>query len=64
MFVLSVLAGAFVSFGAIFATTVSAGSVDHRPMAIVRLPHRAWCSRTGLIMVIIGGAELVYRQQH
>src|SRR5262249_49894651 len=36
LFVLSVLAGAFISFGAIFATTVSAGTVD-MPYGVVRL---------------------------
>ena len=56
MFVLSVLAGAFISFGAIFATTVSAGATG-MPYGIVRLLIGLVFS-TGLIMVIIGGAEL------
>ncbi|MGB8245625.1 MAG: formate/nitrite transporter family protein, partial [Pseudolabrys sp.] len=53
---LSVLAGAFISFGAIFATTVSAGAVG-MPYGIVRLLIGLVFS-TGLIMVVIGGAEL------
>jgi len=67
--VLSVLGGAFVSFGAIFATTVSAGSiavtqvdgaaalVANLPFGIVRLLiGLVFC--VGLILVIVGGAEL------
>ena len=56
LLVLSVLAGAFISFGAIFATTVSAGTVG-MPYGVVRLLIGLVFS-TGLIMVIIGGAEL------
>lgn len=56
LLVLSVLAGAFISFGAIFATTVSAGAVG-MPYGVVRLLVGLVFS-TGLIMVIIGGAEL------
>jgi formate transporter len=67
--VLSVLGGAFVAFGAIFATTVSAGTTAiitpdgvttlsaSLPYGIVRLLiGLAFC--VGLILVIIGGAEL------
>lgn len=53
---LSVLAGAFISFGAIFATTVSAGASE-LPYGIGRLLIGLVFS-AGLIMVIIGGAEL------
>jgi formate/nitrite transporter len=56
LLVLSVVAGAFVSFGAIFATTVSAGAAD-LPYGIVRLLVGLVFS-AGLIMVVIGGAEL------
>jgi len=56
LLVLSVMAGAFVSFGAVFATTVSAGAAD-LPYGIVRLLVGLVFS-AGLIMVIIGGAEL------
>src|SRR5262245_58107732 len=55
LFVLSVLAGAFISFGAIFATTVSAGTAG-LPYGIVRL----LCVLVfppGLLMLSIGGAE-------
>jgi formate transporter len=56
MFVLSVLAGAFISLGAIFATTVSAGAVEV-PYGIVRLLAGLVFS-LGLILVVVGGAEL------
>jgi len=56
LFVLSVLAGAFISFGAIFATTVSAGTAG-LPYGVVRLLSGLVFS-TGLLLVIIGGAEL------
>src|SRR5580765_4353918 len=54
--VLSVLAGAFISFGAIFATTVSAGSAT-LPYGVVRLLTGLAFS-VGLILVVIAGAEL------
>jgi formate transporter len=69
LLVLSVLAGAFISFGAIFATTVSAGSIDIAaadgtaalsaglPYGLVRLLSGLVFS-VGLILVVIGGAEL------
>jgi formate transporter len=69
VFVLSVLAGAFISFGAIFATTVSAGTIAigpagdtaamsaALPYGIVRLLVGLVFS-IGLIMVVVGGAEL------
>jgi len=53
--VLSVLAGAFVAFGAIFATTVTAGA--GLPYGVGRLLTGLVFS-VGLIMVIIAGAEL------
>ena len=65
LLVLSVLGGAFVAFGAIFATTVSAGTVTMAdgsaalslPYGITRLlVGLAFC--LGLILVVIGGAEL------
>ena len=69
-FVLSVLAGAFVAFGAIFATTVTAGTITTfaadgstlassavLPYGIVRLlAGLAFC--VGIIAIIIAGAEL------
>ncbi|MBX9841446.1 MAG: formate/nitrite transporter family protein [Xanthobacteraceae bacterium] len=69
VFVLSVLAGAFISFGAIFATTVGAGSITigpagdttamsaALPYGITRLLVGLVFS-VGLIMVVVGGAEL------
>jgi formate transporter len=56
LFVLSVLAGAFIAFGAIFATTVSAGGSDV-PYGLMRLVTGLVFS-VGLILVIVGGAEL------
>ncbi len=68
MFVLAVLAGAFISLGAIFATLVGSGtftmrSADGQIMSIA-LPHGlqrlfmglVFC--LGLILVVVGGAEL------
>ena len=56
LFALAVLAGAFISLGAIFATTVSAGTGD-LPFGLVRLLAGLAFS-LGLILVVIGGAEL------
>src|SRR4051794_1065019 len=68
LFVLSVLAGAFISFGAIFATTVGAGAISvtqggaaaaqaSLPYGVVRLLMGVVFS-VGLLMVVIAGAEL------
>lgn len=69
LLVLSVLAGAFISFGAIFATTVSAGSITIAsadgttaflgglPYGVVRLL-TALVFSVGLVLVVIAGAEL------
>jgi formate transporter len=56
LFALAVLAGAFISLGAVFATTVSAGTGD-LPYGVVRLLAGLAFS-LGLILVIVGGAEL------
>jgi formate/nitrite transporter len=53
---LSVLAGAFISFGAIFATTLNAGSAE-LPYGVGRLLF-GLAFTAGLIMVVIAGAEL------
>jgi formate transporter len=53
---LSVLAGAFISFGAIFATTVGAGAAE-LPYGVTRLLTGVAFS-LGLILVIVCGAEL------
>ena len=56
MFALSVLAGAFIAMGAIFATTVSAGGAA-LPYGVVRLL-AGLAFTLGLIMVVIAGSEL------
>jgi formate/nitrite transporter len=55
-FALSVLAGAFIALGAIFATTVTAGGAD-LPFGVLRLLGGLAFS-LGLILVIVAGAEL------
>lgn len=69
MFTLAVLAGAFISLGAVFATTVSAGSMTVTlsdgmtafstglPYGVTRLLAGVVFS-LGLILVVVGGAEL------
>ena len=69
LFLLAILAGAFIALGAIFATTVSAGSITIKdalgqvsatsalPYGITRLVAGIAFS-LGLILVIVGGAEL------
>jgi formate/nitrite transporter len=69
VFVLSVLGGAFISFGAIFATTVGAGGVAIAsadgatalsaalPYGIVRLLSGVVFS-LGLMLIVVAGAEL------
>ena len=54
--VLGVMAGAFISFGAIFATTVSAGA-GALPYGVGRLL-TGGVFASGLIMVVVAGAEL------
>jgi formate transporter len=69
MFMLSVLAGAFISLGAIFATTVAAGGMaitgaDGNAMFNTGLPYgvtrllMGFVFCLGLILVVVGGAEL------
>lgn len=69
MFMLAILAGAFIGIGAIFATTVSAGSMAVKaadgaaafstglPYGVVRLL-AGLVFTTGLITVVIAGSEL------
>ncbi|CAG0934037.1 putative formate transporter 1 [Thermoflexales bacterium] len=69
MFVLGILAGAFIAVGAIFATTVSAGGMVARdaagaavfstglPYGVTRLL-AGLVFTVGLILVVVGGAEL------
>lgn len=57
MFFLSVLAGAFIAMGAIFATTVTAGASGVLSYGVTRLlGGLVFC--LGLILVIVAGAEL------
>lgn len=56
-FGLSVLAGAFIALGAIFATTVVAGAGTALPYGVTRLLAGVVFS-LGLILVVVGGAEL------
>lgn len=56
-FVLAVLAGAFISLGAMFATTVVAGAGDRLPFGVARLLAGVVFS-LGLILVVVAGAEL------
>jgi len=69
LLVLSVLAGAFIAFGAIFATTVTAGSAaitaaDGAPAFSAGLPYGLVRLLTGvvfslgIVMVVVAGAEL------
>jgi formate transporter len=57
MFMLAVLAGAFIALGALFATTVVAGAAGMLPYGLTRLLAGLVFS-LGLILVIVGGAEL------
>lgn len=69
MFALAILAGAFIAMGAIFATTVSAGSIAVNaadgtaafktglPYGVVRLL-TGLVFTLGLILVVVGGSEL------
>ncbi|MCX6033905.1 MAG: formate/nitrite transporter family protein, partial [Chloroflexi bacterium] len=69
MFTLAILAGAFIGIGAIFATTVSAGSMAVKdaagaaafstglPFGVTRLL-AGLAFTVGLILVVVGGSEL------
>jgi formate/nitrite transporter len=69
LFLLAILAGAFIALGAIFATTVSAGTITIKdafgfvtassalPYGITRLVAGVTFT-LGLILVVVGGAEL------
>src|SRR5438105_11026776 len=54
---LAVLGGAFIALGALFATTVVAGAAGVLPYGVGRLLAGLAFS-LGLILVIVGGAEL------
>ena len=56
MFVLAILAGAFIALGAVFATNTAAGS-STLPFGVAKLlTGLVFC--LGLILVVVGGAEL------
>ena len=57
MFLLAVLAGAFIALAAAFSTTVIAGAGDFLPFGIIKLIAGITFS-LGLILVVLGGAEL------
>lgn len=57
LFALSVLAGAFIAFGAVLSTTVTAGAEGHLPYGLTRLIS-GFAFSLGLVLVVIGGAEL------
>jgi len=57
LFLLSILAGAFISLGAIFSTSVTSGAAGTIPFGIIKLlGGLVFC--LGLILVVVGGAEL------
>lgn len=57
LFALAVLAGSFIGLGAVFATTIAAGTGAALPYGVTRLlTGLVFC--LGLILVIVGGAEL------
>jgi len=57
LFVLSILAGAFIALGAIFSTSITAGTSGVLPFGIIRLLAGA-AFTLGLVLVVVGGAEL------
>jgi formate/nitrite transporter len=57
LFFLAILAGAFIALGAVFATTVATGTSSELPFGVSKLlVGFVFC--LGLILVIVGGAEL------
>ncbi len=57
MLALSILAGAFIALGAIFATTVTTGGAGNLPYGVVKLLG-GFVFSLGLILVVVAGAEL------
>ena len=57
MFVLALLAGAFIALGAAFSTATAAGGAGYLPYGVVRLLSGLTFS-LGMILVLVGGAEL------
>ena len=56
-FALSILAGAFIAMGAVYATTVTTGTSGHLAYGVTRLLGGLVFS-LGLILVVVAGAEL------
>ncbi len=56
-FALSILAGAFIAMGAVYATTVTAGASGQLPYGVARFLAGLVFS-LGLILVVVAGAEL------
>ena len=57
IFILSILAGAFIELGAMFATTVATGTSAEWPLGVAKLlTGFVFC--LGLVLVVVGGAEL------
>jgi formate/nitrite transporter len=57
LFALAILAGAFIAMGAVFATTVAAGTAAEWPFGVSKLLiGLVFC--LGLILVVVAGAEL------
>ncbi len=57
MFVLAVLAGAFIALGSVFSTVATTGGQDQLPFGVVKLIGGLTFS-LGLILVVVAGAEL------
>jgi formate transporter len=57
LFILGMLAGAYIAFGAIFATVVTSGTKDVLAYGVIRLL-AGLAFTLGLILVVVGGAEL------
>jgi formate transporter len=57
LFVLAILAGAFIGLGAMFSTTVLTGAEGQIPFGVARLL-AGLVFALGLVLVVIGGAEL------
>jgi len=57
MFTLAILAGAFIALGAVFSTTASASVTSGLPYGVTRVLAGLVFS-LGLILVVVGGAEL------
>jgi formate transporter len=57
LFMLAILAGAFIALGAVFASTIATGTTGTLPFGLTKLlVGLVFC--LGLILVVVGGAEL------